>query len=640
MSSNFCTSLNNRLKSCYSICDSAVNDLKIFKELDKDISDLFFSFLKEKSINLEYDVPLITLKQEKNGKYRFYLSNSNGTGFAYVISEANKNLAEKILSKMPDRRITLMRHSQLSEIREQVIEKIESEMSNDYYLFSSGGGGHKFVKDGLLDAKIKSLQKSLIKELELPNDLINIKGVEDKAVIDINEEKLEKVIETFDGRYPPLHDFNAFKSWLSERGYIHEHDTLHDFLGIIGKKATGAWDNAQTEGKVSELEKLAGKQWLSDILFGPFIFFQTLMYLMKYRPKNVISTQAMAIPAILRAVSFYNGYLAEKNKLAMLQLYMTDMPTGLSQHFFNPTKKIGQMNPQHLQFFHLFAPKPVGNNDIAELSGLPADKITLLEMEKLPIRPSLVKAAKKFRDNPTPNIQVKVQSEEEYGLLKQTLNYQGSSLKLSRSQEGVIDYPIGENDRPVFLMLGTKPTEKAVLDYVNRYVQKAQKNKNKNYHLFAYTGNFKEGESSFYKKVVEYISTMPSFPSNLSVIPLSYQTDEQLVSLMLNANTITRFGGGTVMVLLVLNAICKDRIYKRKNHAHAEEVPSQKDLIEGIYLWERGNFKDFKQRYPSVKVITPKAMKKKERAKGPHIFAELFPYLEAIKRGERIGMRF
>lgn len=89
-------------------------------------------------------------------------------------------------------------------------------------------------------------------------------------------------------------------------GLVIDIDVLHDFLGKVGVWATRQWDQAQQEGDVIKQESLASQQWLSDLFFGPIIFIPTLLNLINLKPKQIVSTQAMAIPAILLAIKLYN----------------------------------------------------------------------------------------------------------------------------------------------------------------------------------------------------------------------------------------------------------------------------------------------------------------------------------------------
>lgn len=110
----------------------------------------------------------------------------------------------------------------------------------------------------------------------------------------------------------------------------------------------------------------------------------------------------------------------------------------------------------------------------------------------------------------------------------------------------------------------------------------------------------------FLKAVNEY---QPNWPLNLRVIPLSYQTSKQLVSLEMACDTIIRSGGGTTMELLVLNEIYKKfpTLPVRQRWIHAQQIKGR-SLEESIPLWEKGNYLFIKNRM-SVKVVDPKSFR-------------------------------
>lgn len=476
--------------------------------------------------------------------------------------------------------------------RDHLGDTIEARASENSYFYSSGGGGHRSAKDAKLEGNLEALMETLKEEqveVSVNGDAVSIEAPGETNALDSRLASPEKFIQ-----------------WCKENGIIEERDTLHDFLGPIGKKASKEWDDAQKAGDVVKQEKLASMQWLSDKIFGPVIFIATLYNLIKHKPKQIISTQAMATPSILLAIKLYNArYKPEGDEDVKLHLYMTDMPTQYASHFFGPLKRL----TSEKEFLVLHAPKTKGDFDWKEMCGLDPNsgQIVLLDPKDYPVRPAFLKAVKNYKFDPqNPQVQLKVSGKQELELLRKALAHQGHDVtkmgNLEEAKAQFLDYKMNPEDERLFLMLGSQPTEEAVKGYVDDFMERAQQDPTKNFHLFAYTGRFDAKEKCFYKVLCEYIQKQEKWPENLRVLPLSFQDPTQLVGLELHCDTDTRTGGGTVMELIVLSEIeeeTKKRLVEqgieftpRKRYIHAQPVEERAHLPleESIGVWEKGNF--------------------------------------------------
>lgn len=485
---------------------------------------------------------------------------------------------------------------------DRVGDMILSEAQRTLYLYSSGGGGHKAAKDAKLETHLSDLRKSIGEKFN------------EKEILD-------------DERFT---DSAKFVQWCKQMDIVPEIDVLRDYLGKVGEWASVQWDEAQKAGDVKKQEKLASKQWLSDFIFGPFVFISTLKSLIKYKPKTIVSTQAMATPSILLAIEIYNRlYKPKGDKDVELHLYMTDLPTEYSGHFFDALKRLTKIGGKDHLVLH--APKPKNETDWKILCGLPNNQVVELTTDELPVRPAFVEAAGTYHSDPEhPQVQIKVTGTEELSLLRGVLKFQGKDSDhlgdLENNKSQLLNYEMNPGDQGYFLMLGSQPTRTAIEEYVDKFIDKARTDEKTHYHLFAFTGRFEPNKASFYKDLSEYIKTKDNWPSNLSVLPLSFQDPQQLVSLELQCHTITRSGGSTIMELLVLDEVRKKLNLPPKKHlVHAQKVEGR-SLDNSIPLWEKGNFyflRDyFKEENANgeaktkVKAVDPDTLFRKAKRKG------------------------
>lgn len=452
----------------------------------------------------------------------------------------------------------------------QLVSKAIAEMKTPtFYFYSSGGGGHKAAKDARVESDWTEL--------------------------------FEKVCVNFLSQYPESEDPHlknptTFIRFCKEVGLIQEYDVLHDFLGRIGEKCSSIWDQAQEAGDVTKQESLAAKQWISDIIFAVPIFLATLRRLIAHGPTTIVSTQAMATPSILIAIKVYNKfYKPEHAEDVKLDLYMTDMPTPLAGHFFDALKRIYTLAGKNKLTLH--APKPINETDWSILCGLDSPQVVELKTSELPVRAAFLQAAESFSPSDRPKVQIKLSCESESHLLQQVLARQNIHTRLpefSKPHEAnTFTYEMQPDDEGYFLMLGSRPTRQAIKEYVERFVEIANKNPSKKYHLFAFAGKFESDPAMvcFYRELCEFTKDIAGFPTNLAFLPLSFQDPSQLVGLMLQCHTITRSGGSTAMELLVIEAVRKQlSLPERQRLIHAQFVENRSNLAERIPVWEKGNY--------------------------------------------------
>lgn len=485
------------------------------------------------------------------------------------INSTQRKILDKILGPQEKIEISSDRLGQF------ILESAKKKLST-YYLYSSGGGGHKAAKDALVSKHL----------LELREEIKNAHFIPDLMTSDLNLNTVDW-IETD----PRLENPKKFINWCKKNGLIKENDVLTDYLGHIGQWMASIWNHAQQSGDIHKQKSLASKEWLANLIFGPIIFIQTLKYLIRFQPKEVISTQAIGIYAILLAIKVYNKYFASKK--IKLHLYITDMPTKLASNFFDPLKSLPQWLKKN---FILYSPPPSNEVDWQELCKLSPKQVYELNVKELPVHPEFLNALENFipSQEKVP-IKLNVSSHQELELLQKVLSHQAKTpiiLKNKNASPSLgkqkIHYEIDPKDENVFIMLGSQPTQSAIYRYIKNYYQLAKKHPHQNYQIFIYTGLFEEEKNCFFKKLSNAILEKKTWPENLRVIPLTFQTPKQKVTLDLMCHTINRSSGVTCMELRILNEL-KNKYpdYDKKRYIHAELSPDGKKLDPNP--WEEGN---------------------------------------------------
>lgn len=447
-----------------------------------------------------------------------------------------------------------LRHDTVGEKIHKVAESLNMPK---IYTSTSGGGGHKLIASSLIDKDIAQL-------------LTNIQTITRNA-----DERLTNP--------------ERLKQWCFEAGLIKEKDLLNDCLGPLGRWAINQWDCAHKSGSISKLQSLLNLKWLSEFLFGPSVFFATLQNLCSTKPKELVCTQPVCIPAMLFAILIYNTLFKPKHAPDLrLNLYITDMPTELSGHFFDSIRSLWEIGGKKNLILHSLRPKE--GDTWQMLCNLPDNQVRILETNELPVRPAFLKAAlSALESENNPTVKFKVSCDEEKAILLKTLHEQNSSEALLEQMEnGVVDLSGSPADENIFLMLGSLPPEEAVRQYVDRFIELANTSPEKSYRLFAFAGKFIKENNCFYKTLSTYIQSKTNWPQNLTIIPLSFQGPDELISLMLGCDTITSSGGSTSMELLVLNQAQVEEKKQRYIHVHKQPGRSLEDSI--ILPWEKGNF--------------------------------------------------
>ncbi len=325
----------------------------------------------------------------------------------------------------------------------------------------------------------------------------------------------------------------------------HTYDIMGEyFLGPIGEFCVNLWNKSQRKGKVKTQHCLITLQKCADRLFYPIVFLKFIHLLMslKEEPEYVVSTQPICTLALLKALRFVNK---KRGWGVRLHLYLTDMPTQKASHFLRSLKRIGR-NPLLAPLLTVYSPPAITESE--DFWRQSCGMLEVITDRVFPIRNAFLQ---------TDNLKEKLRS---------------LHLMLSMGEQL---YLIEKETQVTFLMLGSQPPHRGVLDWVDAIIARAQSTKEKHF-LFVYCG------PNEHKELLKAVTKrMPKAPEGLTIVPLQTQAEENLALLMARCNrTITRSGGSTSMELLHL--FQSGAIFDPLN---------RETLIhdEGVSHWEAGN---------------------------------------------------
>lgn len=353
------------------------------------------------------------------------------------------------------------------------------------------------------------------------------------------------------------------------------------FVGSLGDMAVNRWNDAQIKGDVAGLKSAVSMRWLSDLIFYPIAVRKFTEYLRRLpnEPERIVSTQALCIDALAQAILTVNR---ERGWNMRLQVRMTDLPTEEAEHFYRSLRNVGN-NETLSRIVTLYAPcKPQCKNGETEQGFWKrhVGDVRVLYPGKLPIREA-------FFDHhcsisKTMDLQLRVNHPHELEILR--LGAKDGELPESLPTNKKINFHIPKEDRVATLMLGSQPPDRAVNGYIDAFIQAAAaeeatfktvaKTKNLStlaeehlpqYHLFVFCGKpedpSKPGEvNALLRKVENRLQSYskanggPGLPSNLRIVPFTYQDDETLAPLLHGSKMIVaKSGGSTCFELMQLN---------------------------------------------------------------------------------------
>jgi hypothetical protein len=316
------------------------------------------------------------------------------------------------------------------------------------------------------------------------------------------------------------------------------------FLDPLGNFIVYLWDKSQRKGKVKTQSRLIALQKHLDRLVFPIVYLKMLHLLLSLpeEPEYVVSTQPIATLALLKAIRYVN---LKRGWKVRLHLYLTDMPTQKASHFLRSLKRIGR-DPLLAPLLTVYSPPAITESE--DFWRQSCGMLEVITDRVFPIRNAFLQ---------TDSLKEKLESPH---------------LMLSMGEQS---YLIEKETKVTFLMLGSQPPHRGVLDWVDAIIARAQNTKEKHF-FFVYCGP--NEHKDLLKAVTKRLSKAPE---GLTIIPLQTQAEENLALLMARCNrTITRSGGSTSMELLHLF------------QSGAIFDPLNRETVihdDGVSHWEAGN---------------------------------------------------
>ena len=362
----------------------------------------------------------------------------------------------------------------------------------------------------------------------------------------------------------------------------------------MGNFGVFAWNTAQKKGQIWIQECLGNGQRLLNILFWPKIFFAALKDLLKYRVDHVIHMQALGAPCIIKAIRVYNK-LRKKN--VVLKIVFIDLPAKRSFHYFDPIKRLSKNDKKYLVLSSIKPLLKENQKDAdfwRENCGISMDRVFY---DPYPVRQGFYEFENKKRLREDHEIKIICTNAAEANFIESIAKK--GSIEVKRD-----DVSIQINLKPdvylITIILGSKPCLKAIYKYIANLIEFMKLHSiNKKIVVFPYCSVSKD---PLIKKLYKMVAKVDNYPTNLTIVPMSFQSEDVVASLYFRSDlTITRSAGQTAMELQTVS--------KAKFYVHTEcnldiKTTSNKKLLKGIPVWESG-IAEFMQEKMKAKLINP-----------------------------------
>lgn len=321
-----------------------------------------------------------------------------------------------------------------------------------------------------------------------------------------------------------------------------------------GYESAAIWNVLQRNDKISELTKLINLQPGSDTQNHPFVLSYFVNALKDAAIAGtpyteIISTQAMALPALCDAVIEYNKWLVNHPQInapkVMVHQYMTDLPTKGAVHFFNPLSALSAQQQQQMKLYGVgmkeetidyFFPEGHAFNDIFNI---PSQENPMV---RLGFIDGDFDSSSKFHE----------------------------PVSIILAGEAPQPYVIAADEQIASIMLGSQASNDTV-EYIETLLENGMER------VFVFGGK----NPAILEKINEILNKHPEYAGR--IIPLGNQGDKEIASLMSRSNMVIIRGGG----LSVMEQLCMDHSPEQTvliHHANS----SKEELTSGI-SWEDDN---------------------------------------------------
>ncbi len=349
------------------------------------------------------------------------------------------------------------------------------------------------------------------------------------------------------------------------------------------------WNHAQQKGNIFAQMICVRFQFLVDLFLFPSIFLYALRTLFREDVDLIIDTQPMGTSAVVWALKIFNR---KRGKSVRVEKVLVDLPTHKATHFFSPIRRLSKENRKLVQLVSI-APLLEKGETAEEFwqktCGLSCSDI---HYEEPYVRQAFLKYKGKGRSKSNLRITVRYKLLEELELMKKTFKRGSIGAEV---HAGEVLFSIEPEDRVFTILLGSQPAKDATLAYVKKLIDFHQNDLEKT-HIFVFCADHEIGVDTLYQKLSRMIASFSTYPSNISVIPMSFQKEDVIAALFHRSDaTWTRSGGQTAMELM---SVSTGRIF-----IHSE-AKNKQDLLKGIPGWESESAVYLQKMY-GAKIVTP-----------------------------------
>jgi len=372
-------------------------------------------------------------------------------------------------------------------------------------------------------------------------------------------------------------------------------DMTKQWLGkLTGRFGIFFWNYCMKKGHVFLLVLLWRFQRLAEILYYPKIFYNIFKMLKKEHVERIIDTQILAPGCMLKAIRLFNWLYAKDIRLEKV---ITDLPTKDCHDFFNSIKNLSKKDKKYLKVLSIspFLEDCQTNTEFWEkYCNIPE---SIVHYEPFYIRQSFYKYHDLKRENKPFELAIRAKSIEEKDLIANTIKY--GTLNYVSTKEG-FSFTIAPQCRVITILLGSQPAQKATLQYAEKILKLV--NPNDSVALFVFCSYFVNKGDGLFQKIAKLISVTTNYPSNLTIIPMSYQEEDVIAPLFFRSDlTITRSAGQTSLELIYVGH--GTHLIHSEYHVSNKDV-SQNDLLKGMPAWEAGSARYLQKEKNSI-LVTP-----------------------------------
>jgi len=273
--------------------------------------------------------------------------------------------------------------------------------SNPLIISSSGGGGHLTAAISLIEQYQQQQTILAYHTAQKPSqDSFSFEGLVDHLMLLAHIPAMRQLIRwihqiELPGLAEVQQEYEQLRLQQAKHPYRLYIDFLLDWMPN-GHMMTALFNLMQRQNHGPSLQQLVKNQGFIDKLYKHTIqerLSKTLMDALKHdKPFDaIVSTQALGIPALCRAVARYNLYLMQHQKTQpMLEMhqFITDIPHQYAKHYLGPMQTLDYLDKQFLNIHLLNI-----HDDMSFIPHQHAKKVWLYEPTENPmIRPSLHQA--------------------------------------------------------------------------------------------------------------------------------------------------------------------------------------------------------------------------------------------------------